>query len=176
MNHGNLSFKCSTVAQCAYSYMWEMRIATKMSALTVSLLRGEVDGMLSRQCRRLRCHWDWAEFPFDKTLLGFYSASTYSVQFECEKRGLLGVLSSSVATSTTLSVSSDLLCLRVVSPWQQAHDRRRETERGERGGEIVNCEGVDSFANFAMLLKPQMRKGAGLERQTNSQWEAHVVS
>lgn len=116
--------------------------------------------------------------PFDKNTSGLLSRSSeYSIQLHCEKRGLLGALSSSVATSTSfLSHLTSSACVLY------RHGNKRPIDegkpRGESGGgrERVNCEGVDSFANFAMLLKPQMRKGAGLEKQTNSQWEAHVVS
>ncbi len=54
-------------------------------------------------------------------------------QFSCYICGLLGIPPSITATSSPLHfVSSDLLYLRVISPWQQAHERDTEEEQTER--------------------------------------------
>lgn len=60
------------------------------------------------------------------------ATAEYIQRFSCRSGALLGRLASIAATSSPLlPVSPDLLCLRVISPWQQAHDgdTEEETER-----------------------------------------------
>lgn len=76
----------------------------------------------------------------------------------------LRTLDSITSTSNPLhSVSSDLLCLRVISPWQQAQEgeRERETRRMIRWG---------SHANFAMLFKELVSK-----RSAFRTWAIHFI-
>lgn len=85
-----------------------------------------------------------ANFPNDEWTLRSCRclfATKYS-EIQLLNCGLLGRPPSITATSSPLhSVSSDLLCLRVISPWQQAHERdmEEETERaGERMGRLTH--------------------------------------
>lgn len=97
----------------------------------------------------------WRSFNDIQYIISNYiSNSEYSTIQNC---GLLSSRPSITATSSPLhSVSSDLLCLRVKSPWQQEHERYRM--RGNLKRE--RFEGGDSFTNFWLeIIRKKIHAG-----------------